>query len=219
MQLPVDAALVEAWLTARSLARGLPPPVADRGGFRVETKSEKEVRRWVFAAVGPGLHDVAQSVSEPRNLIKLCAPAETLRAALPRNWQVEDGSWFMAREGGQPEAPSLPSGYWIERDFTDGVVAVRIIAMDGELAASGFGAEAGGYFVYDRIVTEPAHRRRGLGRILMASIGSARVSAGSWQLLVASTDGEKLYSTLGWKILSPYATASLAVPSTSETSD
>ena len=46
----VSAALVSDWLTARSLARGLPPPIADRGGLRVDVGSDAEISRWVFAA-------------------------------------------------------------------------------------------------------------------------------------------------------------------------
>jgi hypothetical protein len=33
----VDPALLEAWLSARSIARGLPLPIPDQGGFRVDT--------------------------------------------------------------------------------------------------------------------------------------------------------------------------------------
>jgi GNAT superfamily N-acetyltransferase len=63
--------------------------------------------------------------------------------------------------------------------------------------------------VYDRIVTAPEHRRRGLGRALMHALGAARRSASSTQVLVATAEGMALYGTLGWELRSLFTTAAV----------
>jgi predicted GNAT family acetyltransferase len=113
----------------------------------------------------------------------------------------------------QPNAPTRPGpGYRVDVSHTGAVTAVRIVADDGAVAASGFAAEAGGVFVYDRIVTEPAHRRRGLGSAVMTTLGAARRQTGSEQVLVATENGRALYSALGWAVRSPYTSAFIPAP-------
>ena len=85
----VDRQLVLAWQAAHSLARGSPAPVIDRGGFRVDTHSEKEAKRWVFPTICTGLYEVARDVSSPRHYLKLCDTSATLRSALPAKWEIQ----------------------------------------------------------------------------------------------------------------------------------
>jgi GNAT superfamily N-acetyltransferase len=92
------------------------------------------------------------------------------------------------------------------------VLEARIFSETGALAASGYAAETRGVFIYDRIVTEPEHRRKGLGHTLMLTLHSARQHPSGPELLVATEDGRALYSTLGWETISPYSTASIATP-------
>lgn len=203
-----DPAIVRAWLAARSIARGLPAPVDDRGGFRVDTGSDTEVRRWVFPAMGPGLRELAGSITAPGHLLKLCGDADELRSVLSPGWQVHAPGYVM-RSDGAPTVRPPPAGYRIELARSDAVVRVHILSGDGAVAASGYAVEAGGVFVYDRIVTQSAHRRRGLGGVVMAILGSAKRDPASVELLVATDDGRALYSTLGWRTVSAYSTASL----------
>jgi len=204
---PVDPLLVKGWLTARSLARGLPPPVDDHGGWRVDTNLPAETRRFVFARAEEPLRALAESIVTPLIFLKLCASAEAMRALLPARWQIQPGGYLMTCEG-QPAAPTRPgSEYQVAVSRSGAVTAVRIFTGDGELAAGGFAAEADGLFVYDRIVTEPAHRRRGLGIVVMRTLGMERRHADSKQVLVATEDGKALYSALGWAVRSPYSSA------------
>jgi GNAT superfamily N-acetyltransferase len=203
----VDPELARAWLTARSVARGLPEPVPDLGGFRVDTNSENEVRRWLFAGVDYGLSELGRSIREPCHLLKLCGTTDELAGTLPAGWAVEGGNWLMELDTSPPPLQAIPSGYCLEQYREGGVTRVEIRTEGGDLAASGYAAETSDAFVYDRIVTDPSHRRRGLGRALIAALGSCRRSEAAWQLLVATAEGEKLYSSLGWCTLSPYSTA------------
>jgi GNAT superfamily N-acetyltransferase len=205
----VDPALVLAWLTARSIARDLPAPVYDRGGFRVDANSEKEVRRWVFPSLSKGLSVIGREVSASRHFLKLCGGDDDLRNALPSNWELQSRSYFMSAGATSTQASPLPDGYQLEIHQTGPLTHVRVIAPDTSLAASGYAAEAADVFVYDRIETSPDHRRKGLGNAVMFALGAARRSHAAPQLLVATEDGRKLYTALGWTVLSPYATATI----------
>lgn len=113
------------------------------------------------------------------------------------------------RATNMPPCRDLPDGYRIEAKRVGPVIEARIFAKTGGLAASGFAAEAGGVLVYDRIVTEPEHRRKGLGHALMQTLHDARRNSDGPELLVATEDGRALYSALGWETISSYSTASI----------
>ncbi|WP_431964231.1 GNAT family N-acetyltransferase [Actinacidiphila sp. bgisy160] len=67
------------------------------------------------------------------------------------------------------------------------------------MAARGTIAVVGADAIADRIETDAAHRRRGLGRAAMSALAEAAVSQGARTgLLIASQEGQLLYSCLGW---------------------
>ena len=210
MTLPyVDPKLVFAWQAAHSIARSSPPPVHDRGGFRVDTHSEKEVKRWVFPQPCDGLRAIAQEITAPRHFLKLCGSQEELRSALPARWEVQPANYFMTAVATTLDTRPLPEGYAMELHHAGPVIRACILAPDGDLAASGCAAEAADVFVYDRIETAPGHRRKGLGIAVMTALGAARKSLAGPQLLVATEDGRNLYASLGWAVLAPFATATI----------
>lgn len=204
----VDPLVLNAWLSARSIARGLPAPIADYGGYRVDTNTEAEVSRWVFPQMGAGLVELAHSINEPRHFLKLCGEADALLSILPDNWELHAPSYFMQASEKQIERPVV-AGYTIESDCNGGVVQVRVRSDTGELAASGYAAETQNAFIYDRIATTPQHRRKGLGNAVMAALHRAKQHPDTPELLVATEDGRALYATLGWRTISPYSTASI----------
>lgn len=205
----VDPKLVFAWQAAHSIARGSPPPVLDRGGYRVDTHSEKEVKRWVFPQLSDGLRAVAREVTVPRHYLKLCGSGEELRSALPDRWEVQPANYFMTAVAATSDSRPLPNGYRLELHQAGSVTRACVIAADGELAASGCAAETADVFIYDRIETVQDHRRKGLGVAVMAALGAARRSLASTQLLVATEDGRGLYANLGWTVFAPFATAAI----------
>ncbi|WP_246152594.1 GNAT family N-acetyltransferase [Sphingomonas montanisoli] len=200
--------ILNAWLSARSVARGLPMPVPEYGGFRVNTNSDSEIARWVFPEINVGLEELAHTIVEPLYFLKLCGGADELRAVLPKAWELHAPSYFM-RAIHTPPVRRLPNGYAIEVSRAGAVMEARIASETGALAASGYAAEAWGVFIYDRIVTAPEHRRKGLGQVLMRALHDARRHSANPELLVATEDGRALYSTLGWETISPYSTASI----------
>lgn len=202
-----DPVLVHAWLAARSIGRGLSLPVPDRGGLRVDTARPEERRRYVFVRPTDGMRELAESIREPRVALKLAGTREELASLLPARWRIAEPGFMMIRERPDTAEGTCPGGYRLERSTTGAATAVRILTAHGELAASGYAVEYAGVFVYDRIVTEAAHRRRGLGRAVMAALGAARRSAASRPVLVATPEGRALYAELGWTLHSPWTTA------------
>ncbi len=201
-----DPDLVRGWLSARSAARGLPQPVPVSDGWRVDTRSPLERRRYVFARPSRGLERLARRISCPHVPLKLFGSPEDLARLLPARWRVVSVGWLMTYEG-TCEPHAVPDGYELQISTIGRVSSARILTREGEPAASGFAAEFAGVFVYDRIVTEMAHRRRGLGRALMAALGGERRSAASQPVLAATDEGRALYEALGWAVRSPLATA------------
>ncbi|GAA1600394.1 hypothetical protein GCM10009731_61570 [Streptomyces globosus] len=95
-------------------------------------------------------------------------------------------------------APAAP----YEREVrTEGpVTVVSLHDSSGEVAARGTIAVVGADAVADRVETDPAHRRRGLGRAVMGLLAEAAAAQGARTgLLIASAEGQRLYSSLGWR--------------------
>ena len=205
--LHVDSQLVFAWQAAHSIARGSPAPVHDRGGIRVDTRSETETTRWVFPRMCDGLREIAQAITAPRHVLKLCGTDDALRSALPDRWEIQPTNHFMIATAALLDPRPLADGYRLELHRAGPVSRASVLAPDGGIAAHGTAAQTGDAFIYDRIETLPDHRRRGLGMAVMAALASTKESATTPQLLVATADGRALYETLGWTVLTPIAAA------------
>jgi GNAT superfamily N-acetyltransferase len=108
--------------------------------------------------------------------------------------------------------PALPpEGHTLTLRLQGAATDADIHAAEGQLAAGGRMAQAGGFVVFDQIVTEPAHRRKGLGGLVMRALGNQAVNnAAHTGVLVATEDGRALYSRLGWTVLSEVTAAVLA---------
>jgi GNAT superfamily N-acetyltransferase len=203
---PFDPDLLWRWVAARSIARGQPLPVFDCGGMRVDTGLPEEVRRHVFAAPGRGLQALLATVHTPLVYLKVCAAAADVASMLPPRWQVQPAGYFMTQDGPPAAMPAPVPGYRIELVQDGAVIAARILAADGAIAASGNAVEHDGVFILDRILTDPDHRRRGLGRALVAALVSMQRDSHAQRVLVATDAGCALYTALGWRVLSPYTT-------------
>jgi GNAT superfamily N-acetyltransferase len=87
----------------------------------------------------------------------------------------------------------------LETSRTDGVHHAVVRAGE-ETAASGRVFVVGRTAIFDNIVTSPTYQRRGLGSFIMKALAAQAfehdVDSG---LLLASLDGQKLYSHLGWR--------------------
>ncbi len=203
------AALMETWIQGWAAARGLAPPVAQGAGWRVEVDQPEQLRRHVFAGDCATLRELGATVHEPWVWLKACMSVEALRALLPPRWTVREAlGYFMTFEDAPPAALPLPDGYALGVTREGGVDHACIHAADGVLAADGRVVVVDGCAIIDRIGTHEAHRRRGLGRTVMCALHAAARERGARRgLLVATQDGHALYTTLGWAVQAPYASA------------
>jgi GNAT superfamily N-acetyltransferase len=91
------------------------------------------------------------------------------------------------------------SSYELEMSSEGPLDYVRILASDGTIAARGMAAIVGNDAVMHDIQTDPAHRRRGLGSVVMGALSRRAVERGAASgLLMATLEGVHLYRKLGW---------------------
>ncbi len=213
MTTPHDTAeLMKTWIRAGAASRGCAPPTAEGEGWRVEVNAPEQLRRHVFAGDCAALRELGTTVDEPWVWLKACMSAESLRALLPPRWTVRDvPSYFMTFDAMPPTAPPLPTGYTLAVTHEAGVAHACIHAADGVLAADGRVVVMDGCATVDRIGTHEAHRRRGLGLAIMGALHADASDRGADRgLLVATAAGHALYTTLGWVVQAPYASAVIA---------
>src|SRR6478736_7428581 len=127
-----DPALVEAWLTARSISRGLPWPVADHGGLRVDSNQLEEHRRYIFVEPGEGLRQLGAEVAEPYVHVKLCRPAAQLMGLLPDRWRLLSDHFMLVWDA-PPAAVPVAAGYTLALDQEGAVTVATISDSDGVL--------------------------------------------------------------------------------------
>ena len=115
--------------------------------------------------------------------------------------------WMMAIRLADQASRPFAAGYSPALTGTPPVVRIEVHDDAGTLAASGqlgLSGGADGVGVPDRIETQPRHRRRGLGGAMMTVLAEAAREAGAEHgLLMASTEGRALYTSLGWQTVCP----------------
>lgn len=153
----------------------------------------------------------AAGVTRPGSWIKaLVDPAEL---HLPAAWQLHDSEYLMATPLRGEAIPALARGYRGKGVQEGDAFEYQVLTAAGELAARARVGLAGAHAIFDQVVTAPAHRRLGLGRHAMASLGqAARTRGAAAGLLVATEDGRALYTSLGWRVESLMTAASVGEP-------
>ncbi|HEY3005672.1 MAG TPA: GNAT family N-acetyltransferase [Kribbellaceae bacterium] len=204
--------LVRRWQAGWSMQRGHDTAV-DEGGVLAVPVGEPG-RRWEYVVVDADGDPESVRRAAGRALgteggawvsamtSRPAALAAELRAA---GLRVDDGlEWLMSVDLSE-QAPARPvaSSYRLRTEDHGRSRLLEATVMAGtEPAASGWAAVIDEDAIFDRIVTDPAHRRRGLGAAVMAAlVEHARASRAVRGLLVASPDGRHLYESLGWSVV------------------
>ena len=209
----VSEELVEKWLRGWSLSRDLSLPARYRSGFRVDVGEEKQKIRYVFPELNDDFIQLAESVTEPWIYLKVCASPEQLKGLVPERWIVQPEGYMMnCRHPMIIPDHALPGNYSIEiQCITPEYFIVRILCNNTEQAAIGRLIIVDHVAVYDRVVTEEKHQRKGLATIVLAKLEGIALSKGvSNNFLVATQQGKLLYESLGWKLCSSYS--SIVIP-------
>jgi GNAT superfamily N-acetyltransferase len=202
------AGLMAAWSRAWAISRHVDPPASVAGnGWRIEVGKADQRRRFLFSDCDPAvLRPLAQTIGEPFVLLKVCTDAPTLRAVLPDDWGVAQLGYMMVDET-PSRASALATGYRLSVECAPPFIMAKITTDQGALAASGQVILVDGLAVCDQIVTQEAHRRRGLGQAVMLALKAAASEAGARTgALSATLMGRDLYLSLGWRQVSDYTT-------------
>jgi GNAT superfamily N-acetyltransferase len=201
--------LVASWVAGWALSRDVGPPTPAFGGFRVDVGLPDQKARYVFPEASQSLVEASLAIQEPNIFLKVCASPEQVRPLLHPAWSIRPVGFMMTASSIDSTGAPLPADYHFESHHVPAGYKVSIIASSGELAANGGVYLVGATAIFDRIQTNPAHRRRGLGRAVMSELGRlAHRGGASTGTLVATPNGRALYSAIGWRLHSLYTTAS-----------
>ncbi|MBB6370261.1 GNAT family N-acetyltransferase [Chryseobacterium shigense] len=212
MESKISHSIVEKWLKAWSLSRKLPLPAQYKSGFRVEVGEENQKVRYVFPELNNDFLDLSKLINEPWIYLKVCASPDEVKNSVPERWEIQPPGYMMYCLGPMKNrGQALCEDYHLEYEKYNSTTVVKIIAENGELASTGRIVMVDDLAVYDRIITEEKHRRKGLAVFLMLELEKIALSNDICNnFLVATEDGKMLYESLGWKLYSPYI--SIVIP-------
>jgi hypothetical protein len=211
--IPDIASLLPIWVRGWALARGTKPAeIMPDGAIKVEVGLPDQLVRYVIP--DNKLHVVerlARELTEPATWLKVCAEREQIAPLLPPRWQFSDPRFLMHATLATPYNLSVPDGYALTLTETGALTHAGISTLGGQQAAEGNLILLGRYAVFDQIGTAEAHRRKGMGRLIMQALANRALARDANQgILVATEDGQQLYRTLDWQTLSPYTSACIA---------
>ncbi|WP_236573549.1 GNAT family N-acetyltransferase [Streptomyces sp. GS7] len=193
--------LARAWVAGWTVSRRTPPPVEETWGLRVDVGLPNHTTRHVLIDTDEvTVRTVACSTGAPGTRIKALMPLETLVSWIGAAWVPDSQNpAFLLAADLQPGTEQPPCGYRVTTETHEAVTCVRVLSHDGYPAARGQIAATGETAVVDRVKTDPAHRRRGLGTLVMHTLANAATARGATAgVLAASMDGRALYEALGW---------------------
>lgn len=202
----ISVELIQRWLKAWSLSRKLPLPVKFKSGFKVDVGYEKQITRYVFPELTNDFLQLSQIIKEPWVFLKVCASQNEVRNVISNDWEVQPQGYMMAcNDLMKFSKPILSNEYKLEYEEYDSTYIIRVVTQTGTLASIGHVVIVENLAVYDRISTEPDHRRKGLAKYIMKELEKIAVSKGILNnFLVATEEGKLLYESLGWKVYCLY---------------
>lgn len=205
-----DPELVKAWVAGWALARNLAAPVPFEGGLRVDTGApEERVRYVLFGADAMLIRALIAEDTGPNAFLKICAAPEEVAKYLPPDWLLHERQYLMTFPLRQ-SPPKMPLGAGYSAKMHDHRPVWRAMIEDrsGHEIASGRLVIVGPYGIIDHIYTDPAHRRRGLAtRIVGDLMRLGRFAGAKTGVLVANSNGYRLYLKMGWEVHAPYTSA------------
>ncbi|WP_431043850.1 GNAT family N-acetyltransferase [Streptomyces sp. P1-3] len=202
----MDAELVREWVEGWVVSRGAAPPVEESWGFTIDVGLTAQVTRHVLPdADEPLIRKLTETVTAPGTWLKFFLPPQTVAPWVAPGWSFDSDGFLMSTPL-RPATVAAPEGYQVRTWARGGVTRVLVLAEDGAFAARGqIGVPAlGRPAVVDQVETSPAHRRKGLGSLVMRTLANAALDAGSSAaVLGATTEGRALYESLGWRTHGP----------------
>lgn len=206
MKNQISPDILKKWLTAWSLSRELPLPIAFKSGFKVEVGDTKQKERYVFPELNEDFIELSNTINEPWIFLKTFAYSEEIKSRVSEKWTFQlQGYFMMCSEPMVFPNHHLDTEYKFEFDHYKSTFVVRIMTQNNEVVAIGRVVLVDDIAVYDRIITESNHRRKGLATITIKELEKIAHSKGiTKSILVATEDGKQLYKSLGWEVHSLY---------------
>lgn len=203
----MDKETVRAWAEGWVLSRGAAPPVEEDWGFFYDIGPFHKSARYVLAEPDEArVRELTRTITATGVWLTVFEAPETVRRWVAPGWTIGDPGFLMAASLRPASTTQAPDGYLPRVWERGGVTRVMVRAPDGGCAARGQVAVPTGArtAVIDQIETSEAHRRRGLGSLVMCVLGDAALALGAEDAVLAATDdGRALYTALGWHVLAP----------------
>lgn len=194
--------LIRRWQTGWGVARELPPAAEADGALHVlfgQRTRHSEIIVLDLDAVPALAARVAASAQADWLTVITADPSPIIATLEQAGLEVlDDTEAFMAIELADHPALGVAAPYELATAIDGAVIAA--VATNGERAASGVMAVTGSDGIAHNIETDPAHRRRGLAGAVMSALAREAVTRGATTgLLIASYEGQQLYTSLGWR--------------------
>jgi len=196
-------ATAEAWARGWTLTRGKPRPISQSYGCKIDLGAPDHLERHVVTNFDTqALRELSSGLTIPGTWLKVCASPEMVTPFLRDIWTVQPPEYLMATAL-RKNTVIARDDYQLSIRTSSAVTDVELKSNDGQLAARGRVAQSNGFAIFDQIVTEPEHQRKGLGRIVMGALSNVSIDSESKTgVLVATEDGCALYKAIGWTIVS-----------------
>jgi GNAT superfamily N-acetyltransferase len=211
---PADPDIVKCWVTGWALSRRLEAPTVLPQGYYVQVGLPRQQARYVLPRFEPqSLFALAETIDTPWTFIKVCADPKAVAEALPKPWTLQEDPRLMmtaalAHTADVADADAVSRDYSPYLSVEGEVIGAEWRDRAGMVAASGRAAMVDSSCIFDQIFVHTDHRRRGLGRAVVGLLGREALKRDKRRgILVATTDGIALYSTIGWEAHSAYASA------------
>ncbi|MBL7258688.1 GNAT family N-acetyltransferase [Paractinoplanes lichenicola] len=195
--------LIERWQRGWAVARSLDPAEDVGDGLRTECHQPGRAVEYLALDVA-ALPALCAQVKGEEQVTWLTVPAADPDAAAET---IEANGLVLLKRSERLMTINLhkhptsepPAPYQLETWLSDDVIRVEVL-LDNEVGAHGTVGLTNADAVADRIETLPEHRRRGLASAVMSGLAGAAVDEGADHgLLIASEQGQHLYTALGWR--------------------
>jgi len=207
-----DPDLIALFARGWALTRGVAPPVSVSGGHYIHVDQPDQKARYIFPSLDPEtLVALAARIDEPFVYLKVCAAPDAVRSALPDRWIIREPPTFMMTAPLRQTVLALPSPYKLEVAANGEMWRAAILYGEQEVARGRI-VLLDGTALFDQVGTDEAHRRKGLGRIVMQALANTALEGGVANGLLSATEmGRCLYETIGWSVHAPYTSAVIPI--------
>jgi GNAT superfamily N-acetyltransferase len=204
--------LIVRWQRGWGVARALPAAEDVGGGLRLRCMQPGRDVEYVALDAGEDLASLtrlAELVAGENTVTWLTVPTTdpagtaTALAAAGLILLKRSELLMTADLRGHPQnMPAAPYRLLTQVDSHRGdrVVTATVRHEAGEVSARGTMGLTGTDAIADRIETVPAHRRKSLASAIMSALARSAIVEGAEDgILIASEEGQRLYTTLGWQ--------------------